>query len=108
MGGWSWAGNPKRACIIARGERLASRVETGMMFINNIDWSGAELPFGGIKNSGYGPATAAADASPTLAVGTRPSRASSRRKRIAATAVTSPSRRGGHQQVRPRPPHLPC
>jgi succinate-semialdehyde dehydrogenase/glutarate-semialdehyde dehydrogenase len=39
---------------VARGERLASRVETGMMFVNNIDWSDAELPFGGIKNSGYG------------------------------------------------------
>jgi succinate-semialdehyde dehydrogenase/glutarate-semialdehyde dehydrogenase len=39
---------------IARGKRVASRVETGMMFINNIDWTDAELPFGGIKNSGYG------------------------------------------------------
>jgi succinate-semialdehyde dehydrogenase/glutarate-semialdehyde dehydrogenase len=39
---------------VARGRRIASRVETGMMFINNIDWSDAELPFGGIKNSGYG------------------------------------------------------
>src|SRR5450631_449600 len=39
---------------VARGERVASRVETGMMFINNIDWSDADLPFGGIKNSGYG------------------------------------------------------
>jgi succinate-semialdehyde dehydrogenase/glutarate-semialdehyde dehydrogenase len=38
----------------ARGKRVASRVDTGMMFINNIDWTDAELPFGGIKNSGYG------------------------------------------------------
>ncbi|MFM9428594.1 succinate-semialdehyde dehydrogenase/glutarate-semialdehyde dehydrogenase [Variovorax sp. GrIS 2.14] len=38
----------------ARGKRVASAVDTGMMFVNNIDWSDAELPFGGIKNSGYG------------------------------------------------------
>ena len=39
---------------LARGKRVASRVETGMMFINNLDWSDADLPFGGIRNSGYG------------------------------------------------------
>jgi succinate-semialdehyde dehydrogenase/glutarate-semialdehyde dehydrogenase len=39
---------------VARGKRVATRVETGMMFINNISWSDAELPFGGVKNSGYG------------------------------------------------------
>jgi succinate-semialdehyde dehydrogenase/glutarate-semialdehyde dehydrogenase len=38
----------------ARGQRVASRVETRMMFVNNISWSDAELPFGGIKYSGYG------------------------------------------------------
>jgi succinate-semialdehyde dehydrogenase/glutarate-semialdehyde dehydrogenase len=39
---------------IERGKRLASQIETGMMFVNNISWSDAELPFGGIKDSGYG------------------------------------------------------
>jgi len=39
---------------LARGQRVASRVEAGMMFVNNIDWTAPELPFGGIKDSGYG------------------------------------------------------
>ena len=38
----------------ARGKRVASQIDTGMMFVNNIDWTDAELPFGGIKHSGYG------------------------------------------------------
>ncbi len=38
----------------ARGKRVATAIDTGMVFVNNIDWSDAELPFGGIKNSGYG------------------------------------------------------
>jgi succinate-semialdehyde dehydrogenase/glutarate-semialdehyde dehydrogenase len=39
---------------IARGKRVASRIDTGMMFVNHPTWTTADLPFGGIKNSGYG------------------------------------------------------
>jgi len=48
LGGSVWTNDE------ARGRRVASQVDTGMMFVNNIDWSDAELPFGGIKGSGYG------------------------------------------------------
>jgi succinate-semialdehyde dehydrogenase/glutarate-semialdehyde dehydrogenase len=48
LGGSVWTKNE------ARGQRVASRVDTGMMFINNLDWADAGLPFGGVKHSGYG------------------------------------------------------
>ncbi|WP_157831200.1 aldehyde dehydrogenase family protein [Pseudomonas sp. 43NM1] len=34
--------------------RLASGIDSGMEFINSINWSDTELPIGGIKHSGYG------------------------------------------------------
>jgi succinate-semialdehyde dehydrogenase / glutarate-semialdehyde dehydrogenase len=37
-----------------RGERVASRIESGMVFVNHPTWTAADLPFGGIKTSGYG------------------------------------------------------
>jgi succinate-semialdehyde dehydrogenase/glutarate-semialdehyde dehydrogenase len=39
---------------IARGKRVASQVDTGMIFVNHPTWTTAELPFGGIKDSGLG------------------------------------------------------
>jgi succinate-semialdehyde dehydrogenase / glutarate-semialdehyde dehydrogenase len=39
---------------IERGKRIASRIETGMVFVNHPTWTASDLPFGGIKNSGYG------------------------------------------------------
>ena len=38
----------------ARGRRVADRIDTGMAFINHPTWTAADLPFGGVKNSGYG------------------------------------------------------
>ncbi|MBL9171782.1 MAG: NAD-dependent succinate-semialdehyde dehydrogenase [Verrucomicrobiales bacterium] len=39
---------------VARAQQMASRLDTGMVFINHPTWTACDLPFGGIKNSGYG------------------------------------------------------
>ncbi|WP_392508442.1 aldehyde dehydrogenase family protein [Naumannella halotolerans] len=37
-----------------RGERVSQQVDTGMIFVNHPTGVKADIPFGGVKNSGYG------------------------------------------------------
>lgn len=39
---------------VERGVQVAKRIETGMVFVNHPTWTKPDLPFGGIKLSGYG------------------------------------------------------
>lgn len=48
LGGSIWSENKEKA------EELASKIETGAVFINAMVASNPHLPFGGIKKSGYG------------------------------------------------------
>ena len=40
--------------VFVRCRLIASQIETGMVFINSQSDTAAELPFGGVKRSGYG------------------------------------------------------
>jgi len=39
---------------VHRGKRVASQINTGMVFVNHPTWTAPDLPFGGVMNSGYG------------------------------------------------------
>ena len=48
LGGIVFAGDSEH------GAEVATKIETGMVFVNNIRYSLPELPFGGVKRSGFG------------------------------------------------------
>jgi succinate-semialdehyde dehydrogenase/glutarate-semialdehyde dehydrogenase len=48
LGGSVWAAD------LERGEAVARRIESGAVFVNELTKSDPRLPFGGIKDSGYG------------------------------------------------------
>lgn len=48
LGSYVFTTDPEQAM------RVADRIEAGMVFINGVGIEGAELPFGGVKRSGFG------------------------------------------------------
>ena len=48
LGSYVFSDDPEQAA------RVADRIEAGMVFVNGVLLDGAELPFGGIKRSGFG------------------------------------------------------
>jgi succinate-semialdehyde dehydrogenase/glutarate-semialdehyde dehydrogenase len=48
LGSYVFTNDPDQA------ERVADQLDTGMVFVNGVGLDGAELPFGGVKRSGFG------------------------------------------------------
>lgn len=48
LGSYVFSNDPEQA------RRVAEQLDTGMVFINGVGLDGAELPFGGVKRSGFG------------------------------------------------------
>ncbi|MBK5110511.1 MAG: NAD-dependent succinate-semialdehyde dehydrogenase [Thermoleophilia bacterium] len=48
LGSFVFTDDPEQA------ERVADSLDTGMVFVNGVGLDGAELPFGGVKRSGFG------------------------------------------------------
>jgi len=39
---------------LERGRQIADKIDSGMVFVNQVTWTAPSLPFGGVKNSGFG------------------------------------------------------
>ena len=48
LGSYLFTTDPEQA------DRVAERIEAGMVFVNVVEADGVELPFGGVKRSGFG------------------------------------------------------
>jgi succinate-semialdehyde dehydrogenase/glutarate-semialdehyde dehydrogenase len=48
LGSYVFSNNPEQA------QRVADALDTGMVYVNGVGLDGAELPFGGVKRSGFG------------------------------------------------------
>jgi succinate-semialdehyde dehydrogenase/glutarate-semialdehyde dehydrogenase len=48
LGSYLFTNDPEQA------ERVADRIDAGMVFVNVVEADGVELPFGGVKRSGFG------------------------------------------------------